>query len=62
MEFVKGFRDLAVYKLARNLSKEIFEISKQFPRERNVFTDRSDQEIIAVRWSANSRSLGKKKI
>ena len=27
MDFVKGLRDLEVYKLARQLSKEIFEIS-----------------------------------
>jgi four helix bundle protein len=33
MEFVKGFRDLEVYKLARQLSKEIFEISMKFPKE-----------------------------
>ena len=33
MEFVKGFRDLEVYKLARQLSKEIFDISMKFPRE-----------------------------
>jgi four helix bundle protein len=33
MEFVKGFRDLEVYKLARQLSKEIFEISMKFPNE-----------------------------
>lgn len=33
MEFVKHFRDLEVYKLSRQLSKEIFEISKKFPRE-----------------------------
>jgi four helix bundle protein len=33
MEFVNGFRDLEVYKLARQLSKEIFEVSKQFPKE-----------------------------
>ncbi len=33
MEFVKNFRDLEVYKLSRQLSKEIFEISKKFPRE-----------------------------
>jgi hypothetical protein len=38
MEFVKGFRDLEVYKLARQLSKEIFDISMKFPKERNVFT------------------------
>jgi four helix bundle protein len=33
MGFVKGFRDLEVYKLSRRLSKEIFEISKEFPKE-----------------------------
>lgn len=33
MEFAKGFRDLEVYKLSRQLSKEIFEVSKNFPRE-----------------------------
>ena len=33
MEFVKGFRDLEVYKLARQLSKEIFDISMKFPKE-----------------------------
>ncbi len=33
MEYVKSFRDLEVYKLSRLLSKEIFELSKSFPRE-----------------------------
>ncbi len=33
MEYVISFRDLEVYKLARKLVKEIFEISKNFPRE-----------------------------
>ena len=33
MEYVKSFRDLEVYKLSRQLSKEIFEISKMFPKE-----------------------------
>jgi four helix bundle protein len=33
MEFVKGFRGLEVYKLARQLSKEIFDISMKFPKE-----------------------------
>lgn len=33
MEFVKSFRGLEVYKLARQLSKEIFERSKGFPKE-----------------------------
>ena len=33
MSYVKSFRDLEVYKLARELAKEIFEITKSFPRE-----------------------------
>src|SRR6478736_5342803 len=33
MEYVKSFRDLEVYKLARKTSKEIFELSKTFPKE-----------------------------
>lgn len=33
MEHAKSFRDLEVYKLARQLSSEIYEISKKFPKE-----------------------------
>ena len=33
MEYVKSFRDLEVYKLARKLAKEVFEESKKFPKE-----------------------------
>ncbi len=33
MTFVKTFRDLEVYKLSRELAKEIFEITKSFPKE-----------------------------
>lgn len=33
MEYVKSFRDLEVYKLSRQLSKEIFEVSRKFPKE-----------------------------
>jgi four helix bundle protein len=33
MEYVKSFRDLQVYKLSREVTKEIFIISKNFPRE-----------------------------
>lgn len=33
MEYVKNFRDLEVYKLSRQLSKDIFIISKTFPKE-----------------------------
>ena len=33
MEYVKSFRELEVYKLSRQLAKEIFEVSKKFPKE-----------------------------
>jgi four helix bundle protein len=33
MVYVKSFRDLEVYKLAREVAKEIFIISKEFPKE-----------------------------
>jgi len=33
MAFVENFRGLEVYKLSRRLSKEIFDISRQFPKE-----------------------------
>lgn len=33
MEYVESYRELEVYKLARQLSKEIFEVSKNFPKE-----------------------------
>lgn len=33
MHYVNSFRDLEVYKLSRQLSKEIFELSKTFPKE-----------------------------
>ena len=41
MDYVKTFRDLQVYKLARQLAKEIFEATKDFPvEERFSLTDR----------------------
>src|SRR5512137_2931040 len=33
MEYVKSFRNLEVYKLSREVSKEIFLLTKTFPRE-----------------------------
>ena len=33
MAFVESFRELEVYKLSRRLSKEVFDISRQFPKE-----------------------------
>ena len=33
MEYVTNFRDLEVYKASRSLSKDIFEITKRYPKE-----------------------------
>ena len=33
MGYVKSYRELEVYKLSRQLSKDVFEISKSFPKE-----------------------------
>jgi four helix bundle protein len=33
MNYVKSYRDLEVYKLARELSREIFILTKSFPKE-----------------------------
>lgn len=33
MEYVKSFRELQVYKLSREVAKEIFILSKSFPRD-----------------------------
>lgn len=33
MDYVDSYRDLKVYKLARSLAKDIFETTKNFPRE-----------------------------
>lgn len=33
MMYVKSFRELEVYKIAREISKEIFSITKSFPKE-----------------------------
>ena len=57
MVYVKSFRDLEVYKLAREVSKEIFILSKEFPKEeRYSLTDqirRSSRSVgaqIAEAW------------
>ena len=58
MKYVKTFRDLQVYKLARQLAKEIFEVTKEFPfEERFSLTDqmrRSSRSVgaqIAEAWA-----------
>ena len=57
MSYVKSFRELEVYKLAREVSKEIFILSKEFPiEERYSLTDqirRSSRSVgaqIAEAW------------
>jgi len=61
MEYVKSFRDLEVYKLARQLSREIFEKTKAFPKEEMYsLTDqirRSSRSVgaqIAEAWAKRS--------
>jgi four helix bundle protein len=58
MEYVKSFRELQVYKLAKKLSWEIFEISRNFPKEEKFsLTDqmrRSSRSVgaqIAESWA-----------
>ena len=58
MGYVKSFRELEVYKLAREVSKEIFILSKEFPKEeRYSLTDqirRSSRSVgaqIAEAWA-----------
>jgi len=58
MDYVRSFRDLEVYKLARKASKEIFELSKKFPKEEmNSLTNqvrRSSRSVgaqIAEAWA-----------
>jgi four helix bundle protein len=57
MSYVKSYRDLEVYKFARELSKEIFILTKEFPKEEKFsLTDqirRSSRSIgaqIAEAW------------
>lgn len=58
MGYVKSFRELEVYKLAREVSKDIFILSKDFPKEeRYSLTDqirRSSRSVgaqIAEAWA-----------
>ncbi len=57
MDYVKSFRDLEVYKLSREISREIYDLSKKFPgEERYSLTDqirRSSRSVgaqIAESW------------
>jgi four helix bundle protein len=64
MAYVKSFRDLEVYKLAREVSKEIFILSKEFPKEEKFsLTDqirRSSRSVgaqIAEAWGKRRYEL-----
>jgi four helix bundle protein len=48
MIYVKSVRDLEVYKLAREVSKEIFILSKSFPKKETYSL--TDQ----IRWASRS--------
>ena len=48
--YVKSYRDLKVYKLARQLSKEIFELTKTYPKE--------ELYSLISRIRKSSRSMG----
>ena len=58
MAYIESFQDLEVYKISRNLARDIFEISKSFPKEeRYSLTDqvrRSSRSIgaqVAEAWA-----------
>jgi four helix bundle protein len=58
MAYIESFQDLEVYKISRTLAKDIFEISKSFPKEeRYSLTDqvrRSSRSIgaqVAEAWA-----------
>jgi four helix bundle protein len=64
MVYVKSFRDLEVYRLAREVSKEIFVLSKKFPTEEKYsLTDqirRSSRSVgaqIAEAWGKRKYQL-----
>ena len=64
MGYVKSFRELEVYKLARVVSKDIFILSKEFPKEeRYSLTDqirRSSRSVgaqIAEAWESVGKMI-----
>ena len=50
MVYVKSFRDLEVYKLSREVSKEVFILSKSFPKE--------EKFSLVDQMRRSSRSIG----
>lgn len=51
MEYAIGFRDLEVYKLSRQLLKDIFNVTKKFPKEEMYSL--TDQVRRSSRWSTD---------
>ena len=60
MKKVTSFRELEVYDFCRQLSKDIFELSKKFLRE-EMYSHRPGKEVLAVCWGSDSRSMGKRR-
>jgi four helix bundle protein len=53
MEYVKNFRELEVYKLSRQLSKQIFEVSSRFYRD-----PKEEMYSLTDQIRRSSRSVG----
>ena len=59
--FVKDYTDLLAYRTSFNLSKEVFEVTKEFPKEEMYsLTDQFRRAIRGV--GANIGSLGQKTV
>jgi four helix bundle protein len=50
MEYVESYKDLEVYKLARKLAQEVFEITKSYPK--------SELYALTDQFRRSSRSIG----
>jgi len=57
-----GHRDLKVYQLAYELAMDIFQLSKQFPREEFYFFNGSDSSIFAKRRGEHRRRVSEKAV
>ena len=47
---IESFRDLIVYRKAFELQQEIFETTKNFPKEELFFFNRPNAQIISISW------------
>jgi len=62
LSFVTNCKALKVYKLSKELAKDIFELSKKISRRRTIFFNRSDSPIIQIYRLTDCRCLGEKEI